>query len=523
MNEADRALRPQWWLLAAAIAWLAFTAWLRPLTLPDEGRYATVAWEMVRSGDWVTPTLDGLPYFHKPPLFYWITAASISVFGMSEWPARVAPLAGGVLAAAALYLFALRHAGREVARAALLVFATIPMVFIGSQFANLDMLVAGCIAATILAAAHAVLVQGRGRDVALVAAYGLAALGVLAKGLIGAVLPGMVIVAWVLLLGRPRELLALLSWKGAIVFFAIAAPWLVANELRFPGFAHYFIVVQHFSRFAQTGFNNAQPAWFLPVVIALAALPWSPWLVPAAKRRRWGDAAQGPVRKLMWAWLVLITLFFSLPQSKLVGYILPVTVPLAFLVADVGLALAANGKTQRNLQRGAAVFAVVVCVGIAVAAAVFSPRSHRAIGLALRSQATPTDTVIFLHDYLFDVSFYGRLRQPIQVIEHWDVERRKQADNWHRELLDAAEFDPRTAQATRVFAAPSSLGAFVCEQPVTWVIGQRGMTRDYPLLGEGEAVSEGGGSVLWRLRNTDPKVRAKAGCDARPLAAGSAG
>ncbi|GAO22089.1 glycosyl transferase family 39 [Alicycliphilus sp. B1] len=70
-------------------AWLAAMAWFRPLAAPDEGRYVGVAWEMLRSGDWLVPRLNGLPFFHKPPLFYWISATAMSVFGVSEWPARL--------------------------------------------------------------------------------------------------------------------------------------------------------------------------------------------------------------------------------------------------------------------------------------------------------------------------------------------------------------------------------------------------------------------------------------------------
>jgi 4-amino-4-deoxy-L-arabinose transferase-like glycosyltransferase len=78
-------------LLLAAFSWLACTAWLRPLALPDEGRYVGVAWEMVRSGDWITPTLNGLPYFHKPPLFYWLTAPRCRCSATSNGPAASRP------------------------------------------------------------------------------------------------------------------------------------------------------------------------------------------------------------------------------------------------------------------------------------------------------------------------------------------------------------------------------------------------------------------------------------------------
>ena len=86
-------------VLGIVLLWLAATAWMRPLMHPDEGRYATVAWEMLRSGDWLTPTLDGMPFFHKPPLFYWITAAALWLLGPIEIAARTASLLGASLGA----------------------------------------------------------------------------------------------------------------------------------------------------------------------------------------------------------------------------------------------------------------------------------------------------------------------------------------------------------------------------------------------------------------------------------------
>ncbi|MDQ2780516.1 MAG: glycosyltransferase family 39 protein, partial [Pseudomonadota bacterium] len=132
-------------VLLAVFAALAATAWLRPLMLPDEGRYVGVAWEMLRSGDWLVPRLNGLPFFHKPPLFYWITAASMSVFGLHEGVARAASLLGATLAAMAMFLFVHRWGGAQRARLTLVALLAQPLFFLGAQFANLDMLVAGCI------------------------------------------------------------------------------------------------------------------------------------------------------------------------------------------------------------------------------------------------------------------------------------------------------------------------------------------------------------------------------------------
>src|SRR5690349_6519618 len=127
------------------VLWLIPTAWARPLMLPHEGRYVGVAWEMLRSGDWLTPTRNRLPYFHKPPLFYWITAASLGALGHNELAARAAPLLGAVIGAASLFLFARRWADERTARLALVALLAQPLFFVGGQFANLDMLVAGFI------------------------------------------------------------------------------------------------------------------------------------------------------------------------------------------------------------------------------------------------------------------------------------------------------------------------------------------------------------------------------------------
>ena len=210
-------------MLAIIALWLAAAAWMRPLMHPDEGRYATVAYEMLRSGDWLTPTLNGMPFFHKPPLFYWLTGAALAVFGPNEFAARMASLIGASMGAWALYLFTRHWCGQALARRSVLVLLVLPMFFAAAQFANLDMLVAGCITATILALAHAALCfeQGLAYRRVLWLAYVLAGLGVLAKGLIGFVLPAMVIGLWLLLRWRWRTLWALLSVPGVVLMLVV--------------------------------------------------------------------------------------------------------------------------------------------------------------------------------------------------------------------------------------------------------------------------------------------------------------
>ncbi|TMH10929.1 MAG: phospholipid carrier-dependent glycosyltransferase [Betaproteobacteria bacterium] len=131
-------------------------------------------------------------------------------------------------------------------------------------------------------------IVGRSGTAALrwvVAAWCLAALAVLAKGLIGVVLPALIVAPWLLAQRRWRELLRLLHPLGLLAFAILALPWFVAMQQRYAGFFDYFIVEQHFRRFALMTFNNVRPAWFFVVMLPLVTLPWSAWL-PLAWRER---------------------------------------------------------------------------------------------------------------------------------------------------------------------------------------------------------------------------------------------
>lgn len=500
MTAADWRPRSTAALLAAAFAWLGCTAWLRSLAVPDEGRYIGVAWEMARSGDWITPTLDGLPYFHKPPLFYWLTAAPLSVFGVHEWTGRIAPWAGACLMAASCLLFGRRWGGERFGQGWLLVLATLPLVFVSAQYANLDMLVAGCITAGIQSLAHACLLDplDRARRRALLAGWAFVALGVLAKGLIGAVIPAMVLGLWLLATRRPLQILRLLWIPGLLLFLLIAAPWFVAMQARFPEFAHYFFVVQHFSRYTQEGFNNAQPAWFFPAVLLLLGLPWTPWL--AARVPATGDT-QRAIRWLMWIWLAAVVLFFSLPRSKLVGYVLPAAPPLAWLIAAAWHARRDGPARLGLLARWTAPMAAAVCVAAVVALALNPYRSAR--GAAQVIAARPQQPVVFLHHYYFDVPVYARLRQPVVVIDNWDDPKLTQGDNWRRELLDAAEFAPQAGRA--VLLKPEVLQQPNCPGGRSWVVGSPNLAARYPLLAGAQRTEAGKQLAVWEVSGWSPR------------------
>jgi len=484
---------------------LAATAWARPLMLPDEGRYVGVAWEMMRSHDWLTPTLDGLPYFHKPPLFYWITAGSMSLFGMNEWAARAAPILGATLGALSLWLLARRHGSAAQADMSLTALLAQPLFLLAGQFANLDMLVAGLITATVALLAHAALCmeQGEPHRRALWAAYAMAGLGVLAKGLIGFVVPGMIVVVWLLLWRRWRSLLRLLSLPGLLIFLAITAPWFLAMQQRFPDFLYYFFVVQHFKRFAEGGFNNVQPFWFYPAVLLLATLPWWPWLRRLFTR---GYLSASPLRLLMLCWLVMPVLFFSLPQSKLLGYVLPAVPPLAWLVAD-GWQLA-GARSQRSwwlCAAGAAALSLAVIAFLALR----PPHSERQLGRILAAQRQAGEQVVMLQQYYFDLPFYARLSEPNAIVDLWDAEATRK-DTWRKEVFDAGEFAPGRAAALLI--KPDGLSALLCRSEVSWIVGSQEASRWLAMLPPSRPVAAESGVMLWRVDRRVPETAKQLAC-----------
>ena len=485
----------------AIVAWLAWAIGVHPLTLPEEGRYVGVAWEMLRSGDWLVPTENGLPFFHKPPLFYWLTALSMQVFGPNAAAARLAPLLGACLATLGFWATTRRHAGSDVADAAVLVLATMPFFFVAAQFANLDMLVAAFIALAIVFAADAVLARRHGeRDRrAVVLAWACMGLGVMAKGLIGIVLPGLVILVWLIVSRQARSIPRLLSPLGIAVFALIVVPWFLAVQQQHPGFARYFFIYHHFERFVATGFNNARSWWFYLVAVPLLTLPWSLWLVRARLRGEVDeDADRRAWRQLMWIWLGVVIVFFSLPRSKPVGYAMPVFFPLAFLVAEPALAAWRRaGRGWRRAVVASVAGAVVLCLGAVGWAGLRYDRDNTALARTLARLRAPGEPIVFFDEYFFDVPLHARLGAPVPVIADWSDPRIAQHDNWARELAEAAPFAPARADELLVDAKRGF--ALRCGKAPLWVVvkvNDEAKVADQP---EAKRIAASNRASIWRL------------------------
>ena len=467
--------------------WLTATLGLRSLLIPDEGRYASVALEMLQKSAMV-PTLNGLPFFHKPPLFYWVDIVAMQLFGVGPFAARMGSLVGAWIMGAALYFELRRWQGARAAVIGLAVMATSPFFFVGAQYANHDMLVAGLITAAIVALACAVEQPNKVNLVWLAVAAVACALGTLAKGLIGFVLPVLVIAPWLLMQGRWRQVVGLLHPAAWLAFLAVAAPWFVVMQIRFPGFFDYFFMEQHVRRFVQASFNNVQPFWFFIPVLPALMLPWSAWL-PRALRSAW-SGRDARVGLYVW-WIVAIVGFFSLPSSKLVGYVLPAVAPLCALIA-LSLETSAHERVTRVI--GASALACLAIVGVIAWQA---PKSNLGVALALSAHIAPGDKVVMVDEYLYDVPFYARLQEPVGFVSDWRDKELARQDSWRNELMDAAAFAPELGH--QALQPLDHLDQLACGKATVWIPVSVGRSKPVAQLTGATRVFSDKNSELWRV------------------------
>jgi 4-amino-4-deoxy-L-arabinose transferase-like glycosyltransferase len=417
---------------------------------------------MLRSGDLVVPTLNGLPFFHKPPLTYWIDVAAMSIFGIHPLAARVGPALGGWLMGAAMYLWLRRRHGPRTAAWALAALASGPLFFGASQFVSPDMMVSGCITVAVLAFARAVEDESAPSLGWLVGAWCACALGVLAKGLIGVVLPLLVIGPWLLAQRRIRRALWLGHPAAVGAGVLVGLPWFLLAQRRYPGFFDYFFMDQHFRRFTATSFNNVRPFWFFLVGLPLLTLPWS-LSIPRALHLAWSR------RSVEWAlyawWVVVIVGFFSLPASKMIGYVLPALAPW------LALAVLSHGELTNRVRarlRVAILVTAVLSLAAVGAIAYKSPNSHRRAARALAAALAPGDRVAVVGDMFFDVPFEANLKTPVIVLSHWSDPEQPNRDDWRKLLLDAARFDP--AAASRTLWSMDRAGELLCGPGRAWYV-----------------------------------------------------
>jgi len=309
----------------------------RLLFVPDEGRYAEIAREMIVSHDYITPYLNSVKYFEKPALFYWLESVAIYLGGLNLWSLRSVNVLLGLLGCILTYCTTRKLYDRTTGLFAALILGTNLLYFVMVHMISLDLPVTVFLTLTLYAF---LLSTQEAHDFArrwlMWGAAIAAACAVMTKGLIGMVFPGMIIIVWLMLTGGWPQLKKLYLPSSILIFFLIAAPWHILVGQRNPEFYYFYFIRQHLLRYTMLKIGHYQPTWFFIPNLILGFFPWVVFLPLAIVKtfpRSWQQCKKNKNELFFILWATLIFIFFSFSKSKLIPYILPVFPPIAILVA----------------------------------------------------------------------------------------------------------------------------------------------------------------------------------------------
>lgn len=339
------------WAFLAALALLSAFAWVRDLWDADEGRYASVALDMKRFHDFVTPREDGMRFMDKPPLVYWMANGAYAVLGATPFAARLpCIIAGATLAALALLFSAAWVGTRRAAWLSAMVAATSLAGMGLSRTVTMDMPLAACVAGALYAGWRSLTSPSWKPRAGLGVAIGL---GLLAKGPLVVAATGVVAIAWGIAGVSWKRLLRIAASPLAVsLAILIAAPWYALCERANPGYLEHFLLYEHVRRYSEAGHRDFAPFWLYAAVMPLFLLPWTHLIVKARMRKVITGGLRGPAaaERFAWAWTLSLLLFYSVGRNRLFTYALPAVMPL-FVLAGTRLAfvLSSVGGAARRL------------------------------------------------------------------------------------------------------------------------------------------------------------------------------
>lgn len=349
-------------LLFCLAAVLLFARLPCGLLEPEEARYAEIARQMLEQGRWLTPTLHGEDYLHKPPLLYWLIMVSYSVFGVQDWAARLVPCLAGLGVVAACYFWARSMLGRRGA------FCGVLALMLSGRFLYLQGMILFdgllCLWVTLgLAWGHAAFHGRKGgfRWRWWFASAVACALGILTKGPVAAALigPPLLFMWWVrggrgrgnfsVQAGRPHY--GRLGAAYGLTIALLCLPWFAHLVVRHPEAAREFFLLHHLQRYVDP-FDHAKPWWFFLAPLVFGMLPWSLW-GGKALRAGWRTLRRGALAAMLssraapfWITGCWCVLFFSLSGCKRAAYVLPAFGPLAVALGhQLRKASADTGRT----------------------------------------------------------------------------------------------------------------------------------------------------------------------------------
>jgi len=334
-----RSSRTDWLVLGGFCGFLFFFGLAYfGLVGADEPRYAQVAREMLAGHDWITPTLGGKPWLEKPPLYYWQAMLAYSIFGVSDWAARLPSAVDATLLVTAIYLFLKRFRPGFELDGALIAAAAAGVVGF-ARAASTDMPLTAMFSIALLAW-YAWYESGTHRYLA--AFYFFLAMGTLAKGPVAPLLAVLIVVIFAVAKNDSRLIWRTLWFPGVLLFCVVALPWHVAVQIKNPDFFRVFILQHNFARFGTNLYHHREPFWYYLPVALLGLIPWTVFVAASLvetirvwwTERREMLASEDALNVFLVIWLAVPVVFFSLSQSKLPGYIVPALPAGTLLLAE---------------------------------------------------------------------------------------------------------------------------------------------------------------------------------------------
>lgn len=325
-------------LLLTAFLLLLFGIMLgsSPLEVPDGARYAEIPREMVASGDYVTPHLNSLKYFEKPPLFYWMQAISIKAFGLSDWSVRAMNALMAIFTSVITYIAGRKLYNRKTGIFASIILSTGYLFFALGRLITLDMALTAFLSASLLSFICSNKEDSKNKQTFyMLAVYAFAALATMTKGLIGIIFPIMILFLWVIMCKKWKEIKKFHIICGSLVFLAIALPWHIWVQIRNPEFFNFYFIEQHFLRYLTSYAHREQSVWFFPICFVIGFFPWIfflPQAITESFKVKFRKLYKYPTESFMILWPLCIFVFYAFSSSKLIPYILPMFPPLAIVI-----------------------------------------------------------------------------------------------------------------------------------------------------------------------------------------------
>jgi 4-amino-4-deoxy-L-arabinose transferase-like glycosyltransferase len=413
-------LKPFYLPLLFAVVLLVSFYRLGSITLfdVDEAVFSEATKEMVLSGNWITPTYDGVNRYDKPILFYWLMAASYKAFGINELGARFPSAAAGFILAVALFFFIRKVFGQQTAFHGALAFTLSLYFFVYSHAAVTDMVLTLFITLSLFSFFLASS-EGEQRGKRRVYTYGFylfSALAFLTKGLIGIVFPFGIAIVYLFATEGAKGVKRVFDARGIVLFVLVAAPWYVAEfAVNGKEFLMQFFVKHHFERYLDVISGHRGPVYYYIPVLIVGLLPWVAFL-PAGIRNVFRDLRhvggnstarrqqESRLNLFAFVWFALIIVFFSFSTTKLPNYILS-AVPAAVILIASGMT-AQDARWRKISQAMAAVLSLVAGTAFAV-----SGRYLLKAGIADTNWTIVAAVILFA---IAALSFYAFVKKPLQ-------------------------------------------------------------------------------------------------------------